>query len=155
MANSSPDHESAHDHELVTDDELLEENSSPKASGDVFHPRRALLLDELATRRALVRVGEVLVGKYRVERIHAPGALGVTCDAQHVQLQQRVVVKLSAAGGQAPSAAAARFLKSARLAAQLRNPHLPRVLDVGTLESGIAYSVTEHLSGTDLRGVLR
>ena len=29
------------------------------------------------------------------------------------------------------------------------------MLDVGTLESGIAYSVTEHFSGTDLRGVLR
>lgn len=156
MGNSSPDHESAHDHELVTDDELLEGDSSTPVSGpaDVFELRQRLVA-ELAPRRAPVRVGEVLAGKYRVERVHAPGALGVTCDAQHLQLRQRVVVKLCTASERSSAEVAARFLQNARLAAQLRSAHLARVLDVGTLESGIAYSVTEHLSGTDLRGVLR
>jgi len=155
MGNPTPEQESAHDHELVTDDDLLEESASSPARSDVSELSRGLRLDDLAPRRELVRVGEVLVGKYRVERIHAPGALGVSCDAQHLQLRQRVVVKLCAASTRQQTEGAARFLQSARLAAQLRNPHLARVLDIGRLESGIAYSVTEHLSGTDLRGVLR
>ena len=156
MGNSSPDHESSHDHELVTDDELLDEDSSTEGSGpaEVFELRPRLAA-EVAPRRAPVRAGEVLAGKYRVERVHAPGALGVTCDAQHLQLRQRVVVKLCAATARSSAEAVARFLQNARLAAKLRNPHLARVLDVGMLESGFAYSVTEHLSGTDLRGVLR
>ena len=135
---------------------MLEDEASSPVSGDVFESPRGLRLEEVAARRALVRVGEVLANKYRVERIYAPGALGLTCDAEHLQLRQRVVVKLSASGVRSHSSErAARFLQSARLAAQLRNPHLARVLDLGTLPSGIAYSVIEHLSGTDLRGVLR
>jgi len=157
MGNSSPDHESAHDHELVTDDELLEGDSSNPVSdpADVFELPRTTSVVEHGARRAPVRGGEVLAGKYRVERVHAPGALGVTCDAWHLQLRQRVVIKLCAATERSSAEAAARFLQNARLAAQLRSAHLARVLDVGTLDSGIAYSVTEHLSGTDLRGVLR
>ncbi len=102
-----------------------------------------------------IRAGDVLGGKYRVERVHASGGLRVTCDAQHLQLHQRVVVKLQTAAARPQSESAVRFLQSARLAAQLRSAHLPRVLDIGILDSGVAYSVTEHLSGTDLRGVLR
>ncbi|HEY3253416.1 MAG TPA: serine/threonine-protein kinase [Polyangiaceae bacterium] len=153
MGNPTPDHESAHEHELVTDDELLEEGASSSVAAEGFGPPLELSFDDLAPRRLPVRVAEVLAGKYRVERVHAPGAWGVTCDAEHLQLRQRVVVKLCFAAGR--SSAAARFLESARLAAQLRSPHLARVLDLGTLDSGAAYSVTEHLSGTDLRGVLR
>lgn len=154
MGTPTPDLGSAHDHELVTDDELLVEDASLPAASDVAEllgPRA----QEGAPRRELVRVGEVLAGKYRVERVHAPGALGVTCDAEHLQLRQRVVVKLCEASSRSQADGAARFLESARLAAQLRNSHLARVLDVGRLDTGIAYSVTEHLSGTDLQGVLR
>ena len=156
MGNSTPDHESAHEHELVTDDDLLaEEPASSPAEADAAVEPRGLRLEDLTPRRALVRVGEVLAGKYRIERIHAPGALGVTCDAQHRQLRQRVVVKLCGAFAAPHSQVAVRFLESARVAAQLRNVHLARLLDIGTLDSGVPYSVTEHLSGTDLRGVLR
>jgi len=156
MGNSKPDEDSSHEHELVTDDELLEDGAalSPAKDDDLHEPPRGLRLGDSA-RRALVGVGEVLLGKYRVERVHAPGALGVSCDALHVSLRQRVVVKLGLAGARPGSEGAARFLRSARLAAQLRSEHLARVLDLGTLESGIPYTVTEHVSGTDLRGVLR
>lgn len=164
MGTPTPDHESAHDHELVTDDELLEDEGpsiTVEAATD-DDPSIEWAFEEPvepAPRRMPVRVGEVLAGKYRVERIHAPGALGLTCDAEHLQLHQRVVVKLCGksvgAGARSRSDAATRFLQNARLSAQLRNPHLARVIDLGTLDSGIAYSVTEHLSGTDLRGVLR
>ena len=156
MGNFKPDEDSAHEHELVTDDELLEEGAvlSPGEDDDSHELVHSPRVDDSA-RRTLVSAGEVLVGKYRVERVHAPGALGVSCDALHLQLRQRVVLKLGLGGARPGSEGAARFLQSARLAAQLRNEHVARVLDIGTLDSGIPYSVTEHLSGTDLRGVLR
>jgi len=154
MGNSTPDQESAHDHELVTEDELLVDGGSSPVAGDALDSAHGLRLQEFGKRSVPIRAGEILAGKYRVERVHAPGALGVTCDAEHLQLRQRVVVKLCTARPR-QSEAAARFLESARLAAQLRNSHLARVFDLGILDSGIPYSVTEHLSGTDLRGVLR
>ncbi len=156
MANSRRDPESSHDHELVTEDELFQDDSpSLLVESEEREPPRVSRIDELRRNRAVVRPGDLLAGKYRVERVHAPGALGVTCDAQHVQLGQRVALKLFAAELGADSVGSARFLNSARLAAQLRGEHLARVLDLGTLDSGAAYCVTEHLSGTDLRGVLR
>jgi len=154
MGTPTPDLESAHDHELVTDDELLVEEASLPLASDASAPSRGLRVHEDAPSRVLVRVGEILAGKYRVERVHAPGPLGVSCDAEHLQLRQRVLVKLCPSS-RTGSEGSSRFLESARLAAQLRNSHLARVLDVGRLDSGIAYAVTEHLSGTDLRGVLR
>jgi serine/threonine-protein kinase len=156
MGNFKPDEDSAHEHELVTDDELLEDGValSPAESDDLHEPSRVLRLDD-APRRTLLSAGDVLAGKYRVERVYTPGALGISCDALHLQLRQRVVLKLGLAGVRPGAEGRARFLRSARLAAQLRNEHLARVLDIGTLDTGIPYSVTEHLSGSDMRGVLR
>ena len=155
MGNSRPEQESTHDHELVTEEELFQEDA-PASFEQLSHsvaPRPSF--GSLAPRRLELRAGDVLAGKYRIERVHAPGALGVTCDAEHLQLAQRVSIKLCLADQRSQADRAARFLRGARLAAQFRNPHVARVLDLGTLESGVPYSVTEHLSGTDLRGVLR
>ena len=87
--------------------------------------------------------------------MHSAGAQGLTVDAEHVQLGQRVALKLSLSNDRMQPESAARFLRGARLAAQLRNRHVARVVDLGTLDSGVPFSVTEHLTGTDLRGVLR
>ncbi|MET0791576.1 MAG: serine/threonine-protein kinase [Polyangiaceae bacterium] len=136
MAHSRSDPESSHDHELVTEDELFQDDPS-------------------SLQVEIVRPGERLAGKYRVERVHGRGALGVTCIALHEQLEQRVALKLFLAQPRSQLEGCARFLQCARRAAQLRNDHVARVLDLGTLDSGTPYSVTEYLSGTDLRGVLR
>ncbi len=158
MANSRRDPESSHEHEheLVTEDELFQDDSpSLLVESDEREPPRVSRVDERLAARAVVRPGDVLAGKYRVERVHAPGVLGVTCDAQHEPLGQRVALKLFSAEAGVGAERSARFLHSSRLAAQLRSEHLARVLDLGTLDSGTPYCVVEHLSGTDLRGVLR
>jgi serine/threonine protein kinase len=156
MAEFARDEESAHDHELVLDDELLHEEESALRSERVRRVRsRAERPDELTLRRRQFRAGDVLADKYRIERVHTQGTLGVTVEAEHLQLGQRVVLKLLPADPRAPSEAAARFLRGARAAVQLKNQHVARVIDVGTLESGAPYMVTEHLSGSDLRAVLR
>jgi serine/threonine protein kinase len=152
MAHSRRDPESSPEHELATEDELFQDDSpSLLVETDEREPPRVSRVDERLRPRAVVRPGDVLAGKYRVERMHAPGVLGVTCDAQHERLGQRVAVKLFSAEAGVDTERRARFLHSSRLAAQLRSEHLARVLDLGALHSGAPYCVVEHLSGTDLR----
>ena len=40
-----------------------------------------------------VREGEVLAGKYRVERVLGVGGMGVVVAATHLQLEERVALK--------------------------------------------------------------
>ena len=157
MADFTRDRDSAHDHELVLEEDLLLDEE-PRASVGRSSRRselRELRVEERPLDKRPVRVGDLLAGKYSVERVHPSGAHGLTVDAEHLQLGQRVSLKMSLSEGRAEADGAARFLRGARFAAQLRSAHVARVVDLGTLDSGAAYVVTEHLAGTDLRGVLR
>lgn len=144
------DSQPGHDSEGFEDD-LLDDFAPTRVSRS---PREELD-SEPGVRAELVRVGELLAGKYRVERVHKRGALCITVEALHTQLGQRVVVRLLAADPRAYPEAAARFLRGARLAVRFQNEHTARVLDLGTLSSGAPFVVTELLAGSDLQRVLR
>jgi serine/threonine-protein kinase len=98
----------------------------------------------------MFREGELLAGKYRLERLLGEGGMGYVVAATHEHLQQRVAVKFLAAGYAENSDAAARFLREARAAVRIQSEHIARVLDVGELEDGAPYMVMEFLSGCDL-----
>jgi serine/threonine-protein kinase len=98
---------------------------------------------------APVREGDVLAAKYRVDRILGAGGMGVVVAATHLQLGQRVALKFLVSNG-IDEQAGARFLREARAIVRLRSEHVVRVLDTGTLESGLPYIVMELLEGRDL-----
>jgi eukaryotic-like serine/threonine-protein kinase len=98
----------------------------------------------------MFREGELLAGKYRLERLLGEGGMGYVVAATHEHLQQRVAVKFLAAGYAENSDAAARFLREARAAVRIQSEHIARVLDVGELDDGAPYMVMEFLSGCDL-----
>jgi serine/threonine-protein kinase len=100
-----------------------------------------------------VRVGEVLAGKYRVERMLGAGGMGVVVAAEHMQLGQRVALKFLKLEA-ASEVSVKRFLREARAAAQIRGEHVARISDVGTLEDGSPYMVMELLEGRDLSAEL-
>ncbi|WP_437298463.1 serine/threonine-protein kinase [Sorangium sp. So ce426] len=104
---------------------------------------------------APVRPGDVVAGKYRVERLLGAGAVGVVVAAVHVELGQRVAVKFMRSAQHATADARARFLREARAAVRLRSQHVARVFDVGALESGAPYIVMEFLEGRDLAALLK
>jgi serine/threonine-protein kinase len=104
---------------------------------------------------APVRPGDVLAGKYRVERLLGTGAVGIVVAALHVELDQRVAVKFMRSAHHVTADVRARFLREARAAVRLRSQHVARVFDVGTLESGAPYIVMEFLEGRDLAALLR
>ena len=152
MSQTTDDELTSHG-EMVFDDEFLDDSAPTRVSVD---PRRELMhLVGRELRPEQVRVGDLLVGKYRVERVHRRGALGLTLEALHTQLGQRVAVRLLSADPKAYPEAAARFLRGARLAVQFQNEHTARIIDVGCLESGAPYIVAELLSGSDLQRVLK
>jgi serine/threonine protein kinase len=101
-----------------------------------------------------VAPGDVLAGKYRVEKVLGSGGMGVVVAARHVQLDVLVALKFMAEGIPANKELTARFLREARAAARLRSEHVARVADVGTLESGAPYLVMEYLEGFDLSVLL-
>ncbi|MGD0676280.1 MAG: serine/threonine-protein kinase [Polyangiaceae bacterium] len=101
-----------------------------------------------------VKIGDLLLGKYRVERVLGSGGMGVVVAARHEHLEQLVAIKFIRSEALAHPDAALRFLREARAAAKLKSEHVAKVMDVGELESGTPYMVMEFLEGSDLAKIL-
>jgi eukaryotic-like serine/threonine-protein kinase len=101
------------------------------------------------------QVGDVLGGKFRVERVLGSGGMGVVVAAFHLQLEQRVALKLLQADAAKQPEVVTRFAREARAAARIQSEHVARVLDVGSLDTGEPYMVMEYLEGEDLEAELR
>ncbi len=97
-----------------------------------------------------VRLGEVLAGKYRVERVLGVGGMGIVVLAHHIQLDEKVALKFLLPGMLGNSESIARFVREARAAVRIKSEHVARVSDVGVLETGAPYMVMEYLEGGDL-----
>ncbi len=105
--------------------------------------------------RSPVQPGDILAGKYRIERILGAGGMGVVVAATHLELFETRAIKLMLPEALTSADAVERFVREARAASLLKSEHVARVFDVGRLETGAPYMVMEHLEGTDLDVVLR
>jgi serine/threonine-protein kinase len=101
---------------------------------------------------APVRPGDVLAGKYRVERVLGIGGMGVVVAAHHLQLDERVALKFLLPAALNNAEAVERFRREARAAVRIKSEHVARISDVGELENGAPFMVMEYLEGTDLSG---
>ncbi len=97
-----------------------------------------------------LKQGDVLDGKFQVERVLGAGGMGMVIAAQHLHLQRPVAIKLMLPGFTQSEEAVARFMREGRAAARLRSEHVGKVLDVGKLATGEPYMVMEFLDGSDL-----
>jgi serine/threonine protein kinase len=64
-----------------------------------------------------VRTGEVVSGKFRIERVLGQGGMGVVVAAKHLQLDETVALKFLRAHASSDPDALARFTREARAAA--------------------------------------
>jgi serine/threonine protein kinase len=103
---------------------------------------------------APLREGEILDGKYRVDKVLGVGGMGVVVAATHVQLHQKVALKFLLPQALANPQVIERFAREARAAVQIQSEHVARVSDVGTLPTGSPYMVMEFLEGADLAEVV-
>src|SRR5882724_4411253 len=97
-----------------------------------------------------VTEGQILAGKYRVEKVLGSGGMGVVVAAWHLELEQRVAVKFLHPLAMERADTAERFRREARSAAKIRSEHVARVIDVGIMEGGVPYMVMEYLEGHDI-----
>jgi eukaryotic-like serine/threonine-protein kinase len=101
--------------------------------------------------RSPVKPGDIIAGKYQVNRILGAGGMGVVLAATHMQLRHAVALKILAPRSASCQLAVPRFVQEARAAARIQNEHVVRVFDVGTLPDGPPYIAMEYLTGLDLR----
>lgn len=109
-----------------------------------------------------IRSGDVIDGKYRLERTLGIGGMGIVYEAHHIELEVRRAIKImqpptgnDTGTDNVDPSAQVRFLREARAAARIVSEHVAHVYDVGVLESGERYMVIEYLSGTDLERLVR
>src|SRR5262245_6617782 len=107
-------------------------------------------MNEIAHVVSGVREGDVLAGKYRIDKILGAGGMGVVVAAHHEQLDTRVAIKFLLPQALANTEAVERFAREARAAVKIQSEHVARVSDVGTLDNGAPYMVMEYLEGSDL-----
>ena len=98
-----------------------------------------------------VNVGDVILDKYRVESILGHGGMGVVAQCIHLQLGERVAIKMLRPDVLRDSDAVERFQREAQAAAKLKSEYVARVTDVGTFSAThVPYMVMEFLEGNDL-----
>ncbi len=100
-----------------------------------------------------VQVGELIGGKYRIEKILGAGGMGFVAAAEHVQLHGRVALKFLLPHLEANHEFASRFVREAQASARLQNEHVVRVLDT-SVHDGHPYLVMECLEGCNLDDLL-
>jgi len=115
---------------------------------------KPLLERRRVQRKDIIREGDVLLGKLRIERVVTEGLL-VTAEAVHLGLGTRALVVLLSPHGRGFSDAQEHFVRTARTVAQMQSEHVARVTEIGTLESGAPFLVAEMLGHSDLGEVLR
>jgi serine/threonine-protein kinase len=99
--------------------------------------------------------GEILDGRYRVERLLGTGGMGAVYEAEHIEIGKKVALKVLHPQYSRQADLVARFRREARAASKVGHPNIVDVTDSGTTERGDVYFVMERLDGLDLGEVLR
>jgi serine/threonine protein kinase len=99
--------------------------------------------------------GEIVAGKYRVDRQLGAGGMGVVLAATHLDLLEPRALKFLSAAALEDAESVERFLREARAASRLKSEHVAHVYDVGRLPSGIPFMVMEYLEGSDLGAMFK
>src|SRR5690242_20651624 len=107
------------------------------------------------SKAAGVGVGDVIHGKYKVERVIGEGGMGLVVAAKHLTLDRSVALKVLNQKSQESQEALERFTREARAAARIQSEHVGRVLDVDTMPGGAPFIVMELLEGHDLSEEIR
>nr|HMR07207.1 serine/threonine-protein kinase [Polyangiaceae bacterium] len=101
-----------------------------------------------------VNQGDILAGKFRVEKLLGSGGMGMVVAAHHLQLDEPVAIKFLLPEALTNAAAVGRFAREARAATKIKSEHVVRIIDIGSFDSGEPYIVMEYLNGQDLSQLL-
>jgi serine/threonine-protein kinase len=103
----------------------------------------------------MCNVGDLIEGRYRVERSVGSGGMGIVYQATDLLTNGSVAVKVLSASVEPSVAARARLQREIELLSRLHSHHIAAFLSAGCLEDGLPYFVMEFLEGRDLKAELR
>jgi serine/threonine protein kinase len=92
-------------------------------------------------------LGGMVGGRYRIRNVIGRGGMGVVYDAIHEELGRNVAIKVVSAAHAHDTKVIDRFLREARVVAQIGHPNIVDVHDLGRLEDKRPYLVMERLYG--------
>ncbi|MEZ4313007.1 MAG: serine/threonine-protein kinase [Polyangiaceae bacterium] len=96
------------------------------------------------------RPGDILNGKYRVDKVLGAGGMGVVVAATHLHLEEKVAIKFLLPDAAKSKDVVERFKREGKAAVKIKSEHVARVSDVGELDNGAPFMVMEFLQGQDL-----
>jgi eukaryotic-like serine/threonine-protein kinase len=120
----------------------------------VYEPRADEYARAVSVPETSVRPGDVLLGKFRVERVLGQGGMAIVVAAINLDIGERVALKFLLPATLAYPHLVQRFLREAQATVKLRGEHVARVSDVGRMPTGEPFLVMEYLDGRDLGAVL-
>jgi serine/threonine-protein kinase len=99
-------------------------------------------------------VGQLVSGRYRIEKMLGEGGMGAVYLAEHTHMRKRVALKLLHAEMSKDAEVLARFRREAQAAARVEHPNVATATDFGQTEDGSFFLVLEYIEGTSLRDTL-
>ncbi|MBI4509705.1 MAG: serine/threonine protein kinase [Deltaproteobacteria bacterium] len=96
------------------------------------------------------RLGEVVLGRYRILERLGQGGMGEVHVAEHVVTGKKCAVKTLLPEMACVTEIARRFEREARVASLLSHPNIVSVYDFGALDDGTPFMVMELVTGTPL-----
>ena len=100
------------------------------------------------------RIGHVLGGKYRVQRLLAVGGMGLVYAGRHEVTGRSVALKVLRPELATRPDLVQQVSREARLAVNAAHPNVVQVLDAGADDAGAPYLVLERLYGLPLEALL-
>ena len=100
-------------------------------------------------------VGQIVEGRYRIERIIGKGGMGTVYACRHIVVGKLAAIKVLRAGVERSEGVLQRFIREAQTANAIRSRHIVEVTDFGQLQNGSFFVVMDLLEGEDLAHAMR
>ncbi len=99
-------------------------------------------------------LGRVVDGRYRVTRCLGAGGMGSVYEAEHLEMERKVALKILHAQLAKDPGVVRRFRNEARASATLGHPGIAQAFDFGRTDDGAPFIAMELLRGPDLGEVI-
>jgi len=103
----------------------------------------------------VLREGDIVSGRYRIEHLIGMGGMGAVFDATHLKLGKKVAIKVLSQEFTEDIEAIGRFQREARIAGSMGHPNICEVIDTDISVEGFPYIVMEFLDGQSLTGAMK
>jgi eukaryotic-like serine/threonine-protein kinase len=100
-------------------------------------------------------VGQIVEGRYKVERIVGKGGMGTVYAVRHIVVGKVAAMKVLKTGVERADGVLQRFVREAQTANLVKSRHIVEITDFGQLPNGLFYVVMELLEGEDLTRAMK